>query len=607
MTTTKNYGLGGVAQTVQLGKHGSTLSTEAEKIAARNNAGELTQMQAADPVADHDVVTKAYLTSYSANVADGMAIPLGTPPDTSLTDGAIQFTSTTKVTDAVDQINELLGKLIPTKPLDFPGGEALSIMATASGLLATGVPDNTNGGTLPAVAGGTVSRTSTSTFSTNTIGSGDNVGPGNSGTLSSVINNTVIDSLVFTANTDAKTSGVLRVSNNQAFPVTTPGFWETFQSNITGGVSTSGWNRAKIQHDVGSTNDAYFVYDPLTAIPVVSNGSVSELSPGTLAYSSGVPHYATGTMSVGFSTDNLAGETYKAGNILQVSTSNTIGGTIGWTTGANGLPSILPRFMPTHITSNYSFDLSANGALTNIHGKGQIVATAVNMNGTGTATFGPTILVKRGTTTLVDELSIPVTIAANGGPATNGSRVTMGSGTFPSDAKASLTTGDWVSSSTPATHESAVVGGILQHDLINYTTGYLPVGPNRTGYSSGTQYFTFMFRRTAVSKFDIAVTGTYASIQVKLVGVSESTTTTANGWYSMSSLYSGSGYPGDASGANGSLGCALGSVTTGSTGSFTCTFGTKSSTSATNNIILVRIALTSGQSISAIRIVPATR
>ena len=32
MTTTKNYGLGGVAQTVQLGKHGSTLSTEAEKI-----------------------------------------------------------------------------------------------------------------------------------------------------------------------------------------------------------------------------------------------------------------------------------------------------------------------------------------------------------------------------------------------------------------------------------------------------------------------------------------------------------------------------------------------------------------------------------------------
>lgn len=607
MTIVKNYGLGGIAQTVQLGKDGSTLSTEAEKIAARNNVGDLTQMQAADPVADQDVVTKTYLQNYTASVADGMAIPLGTPPDTALTDGAIQFTSTTKVTDAVDQINELLGKLIPTKPLDFPGIESLSILSTAPGLLASSVPDNTVGGTLPAVAGGTVLRTAAASFSTNTIGAGDNVGPGDSGVLSAVINSSVLDSLTFTTGVDSKTSGVLRVSNNQAFPLTTPGFWETFHTNITDATSVSGWNRAKISHTSGSTNDAYFVYDPLTVNPVITLGSVTEQSAGTFAYSSGIPHYATGTLNVSFSTDNLSGETYKAGDILQVSTTNTIGGSIAWAPGANSLPAILPRFMPTHATSNYAFALSANGASANIHERGQIVTTATNMNGTGSLTFGPTILVKRGTTTRVDELSIPVTVAANGGPSANGQRVVMGSGTYPSDSKASLTSGDWVSSSTPATHEAAVVGGIMAHDRVNYTTGYLPVGPNRTTSDTGTQYFTFMFRRTAVSKFDISVTGTFSSMQVKLVGVSEATTTSANGWYSMSVPYAGSGYPGDVVGSNGSLGCALGVLTTGTTGSFTCTFGTKSSTSATNNIILVRIAMAAGQSLSAIRIVPATR
>lgn len=605
MSNVKNYGLTGIGQTVQLGKGGASLSTEAEKIAARNLQGNLTQMQAAEPVADNDVVTKIYLQNHQAG--DGMSIPLGNPTDTSLADGAILFTGTTTVTNAVDQLNELMGKLIPQKPLDFPGGQALSILATQSGLLSVGVPDNTAGGTLPAVAGGTVARTTTALFGTNTIGSGAATGPGNEGILSGLVNATTIDSISFTSAGETKNSGVLRVSSNTDYPVVTPGFWKAIQTNLTGATSPNGWNRATITHTVGSTNDAYFVYDPLTAIPVVLNGSTVEDTPGTLAYSSGVPHYSTGIVKLNFTSQNLAGETYKAGNILQVSTTNTIGGTISWAPGANGLPAILPRNMPDFNTVNYLFDLSANGAAANKHGKGQTVVTATNMNGTGTSTFGPQLLVKRGTTTLVDELSIPVSIAANGGPSTNGSRVTMGAGSYPNDNKASLTTGDWVSSATPATHEAAVVAGLLGHDKINYTTGYLPVGPNRSTYDSGTQYFTFMFRRTAVSKFDISVTGTFTSINVKLVGVSEATTTSENGWYSMSTLYSGAGYPGNTGGGNGSLGCALGVVTAGTTGSYTCTFGTKSTTSATNNIVLVRIGIVAGQSISGLSITPATR
>jgi hypothetical protein len=74
----------------------------------------------------------------------------------------------------------------------------------------------------------------------------------------------------------------------------------------------------------------------------------------------------------------------------------------------------------------------------------------------------------------------------------------------------------------------------------------------------------------------------------------------------MKTLYGGAGIPGNQGGANGSLGCALGAVANGS-GSWTATFGTLSSTSSANNIILVRFKLSAGQSISALSFVPATR
>jgi hypothetical protein len=133
----------------------------------------------------------------------------------------------------------------------------------------------------------------------------------------------------------------------------------------------------------------------------------------------------------------------------------------------------------------------------------------------------------------------------------------------------------------------------------------LPAGPNRTAFGA-TQYVTFFMRRTAVSKFDISVTGTYSGMWVKLPTLSDLYTASANGWYSMSTIYGGSGKPGDQAGANGSLGVALGSVASG-TGTWTCTFGTLSSTDSANNIIMVRFKLTAGQSITALSFVPATR
>jgi hypothetical protein len=129
---------------------------------------------------------------------------------------------------------------------------------------------------------------------------------------------------------------------------------------------------------------------------------------------------------------------------------------------------------------------------------------------------------------------------------------------------------------------------------------------------SGTQYFTFKFIRTSVSKFDVKFSGTLAGCWVALPGSTIDSTSSENGWIDMTVSYAGSGVPGanTGSGGNGSNGCALGGVIpTGSSQtnkSTTATFGTVSSSSTATNEIYVRIALTSGQSITALSLESAS-
>lgn len=599
MTMVKNFGLGGVASTVQLGKNGASIASEdadgVSVINALNTDGDLTNVRAADPVENTDVVTKQW--------AKGNNITLGMAEDGSLTEGgAIQLQPSDSVTSAVDSLNEILGKLIPAAPKSFPGGETISVVGTSSGLLASGgVPDNTAGGTLPAAAGQAVQRTSATTVSSTVVGAGDNVGPGDSGFVQAFVNNVKVDEQQLSLGADNKSTGILRVANDQAYPVATPGFWESFRTNISGATAIQGWNRMAIKHTAaGATPDAYFVVEPSNT-PTVTAASLQANTNGTLAPSSGIPHFGTGgKVNAVFTASNLSLETYKSAGVLTVSGS-ALSATASYAAGQAGLPSVLSRNMAPH-DANIALDITGTSSSAS-----QLTINAANMNGTGSATPAEKILVNKGSAGgKVDEMGIPVTIAVNGGPsATVATRVVMAGGDTPADNKSALTTGDWNSASATQTYDAAVVGGVLANDRVNYSTGYLPAGPDRSGHDA-VQYITFMFRRTAVSKFDISVTGSYTSMQVKLPGLTEANTSATNGWLSMSTLYGGAGYAGDTNGGNGSLGCALGAVASGS-GSWTCTFGTLSSTNAANNIVLVRFKLAAGQSISALSFVPATR
>jgi hypothetical protein len=249
----------------------------------------------------------------------------------------------------------------------------------------------------------------------------------------------------------------------------------------------------------------------------------------------------------------------------------------------------------TSATAITPVTINVNG--TNVHTSGQVTLTATNVNGTGSSgAIGTTILVLNGTTTAVDELNVTVSGLGSSPNNNNALRVGMANGDTPSD-----TTSTWVQNAAINAWDATVVAGLLKNDTTNYSTGFLPAGPNLSGQNAA-QYVTFAFERTALSQFTINVTGTYAGCWIALPGVSDNNTISPHAlggaWWTAFVSYNGAGVPGYS--GDTSAGCGFGTVMSGSSGSFVVTFGTASSTSATGNTILVRFRLNTGQSISAL-------
>jgi hypothetical protein len=226
-----------------------------------------------------------------------------------------------------------------------------------------------------------------------------------------------------------------------------------------------------------------------------------------------------------------------------------------------------------------------------------------------TSALANTVLYKTGTASLMEETSVTFGSTVGTGSGLAARIINPGTTDTPTyTANASLFNSQ---SSTLTANDATIVASTLKHDQTNYSTGYLPAGPNLSTGRTGSQYFTFRFVRTSVSKFDIRFTGTIAGLWVALPGSLIDATSGINGWMDMSTAYAGSGHPGVNAGGNGSNGCALGGITTLNSlvtnGSFTCTFGDVSSSSTATNEIYVRIKLTSGQSVTALSLQTASR
>lgn len=605
MADIKNFGIAGVGPSVQLGKLGPKINANASHLEIVDASGSLTTVKGANATTLSEFVTLSQLNDAAAAAAnavaavDGFSIALGdvTKGDGSWVPGAIPLSNTTKVSDAVDSLNEVLAKLIPAAPPNFPNGTlSISNLSGNTPVLADGSVPNNSATTSPYTAGGAVNRITAVGVSSNTF---TNVGPGDSGTLQLLVNGAVAGSKALTGTGDNGTYTGLVLAGQADYPVATPGFWKSINVSVATAAVSFGINRFSLTHTgvPASTNEVFFVRDNVTAVPALSAGSVAQSTLGTVAYSSGVPHYATGgALTVGLSTSNLSGETYYGGNdpIVVSGTNGVIAGQT-YTYATAGITTPIAR-QTTAATAVTPLTVNVNGS--NVFAVGTVQAVLKNVNGASSAAnvAATNILAMIGTQSgKVYEMNVPVTNLGSIPNNNNAVRVNLPTGNTPVGAHTSF-----VSADALASYEAAVVAGVLKNDTTNYSTGYLPAGPDYSTKDAA-QYVTFMFQRAAVSKFSITIAGSYAGCWVKLPGVSDDagvSPNAVNGWWNMYQPYSGAGVPGRAGDPN--AGAAAAAVMAGAGGTYSVTFGTQSSTNSTNNVILVRFRLNAGQSITAL-------
>jgi hypothetical protein len=424
---------------------------------------------------------------------------------------------------------------------------------------------------------------------------------------------TATGTLTFTAQGDAGTytssNTSLVIANNLAYPTSTPGFWETVDISASGTSVPAGWNTVQIQHSGASnTNTASWYYDsssPGTA--VATPVSITAPASPTYKYSSTVPHFDGGSANAWTLSTNvgkLSGDMYP--------TSDTFfTGTAGGAFAAPASVTYSGASISTPLSANYlsasTVAVSTTSQVITGFGSSSTGPSVVVQNsyaqGTGvfTSTLAGTVLYKSttvGTASILDEGSIYFASAV-GGATTAGYRVpNPGSSDTPA-----FTAGQTAFNSqngTIQTYDAKVVANLLKYDVTNYSTGYYPAGPNFSGHGAN-QYFTFVFIRTGVSKFNISYTTSsgIAGMWVAMPGTggTSGTTSTLNKWLSLAI---------DNSLADGAaLGGNINLAGTGAQ-SVNASFGTLSSTNATNNEIWVRIKLTSGQSISALALGAST-
>ena len=553
----------------------------------------------------------------------GNNIQLGANTAGVLVSNAVSLSTATSVTNAISQMNFVLGKLVPPSPPPFPNATTLTINSVTSYGRMTTVSqvDNTGAGRSVASATTLANVLRTGSYTTNTF---TNVGDGATGTLTVYLDNVASGANTLVGGGGAKTTSNLVITNNQDYhnvlSSVTAGFWYSFSVYASGSVYSGGYHGVNIAYTGGSgtsTNTGTWYYDAsnpgavtFSNITGVSGNIV--LTTNSVSYSSTIPHLNSSSVW------RLKGNVAKLSGDMYYSSDTFITGSAA--TGFQAPASV------TYTQAGVSTPLAPNLYVSS--GSAYFETTSSVATGFGSATTGPTltgqnsytagaspaftpggtVLYKTGTSTNIEETSIPVSTGTGSG---NAYRI-LNPGSTDTPAYTGTEAAFNSQTSTLQTYDATNVGsgtqGVIKFDQTNYSVGYTPVGPNLSGQAAN-QYFTFKFVRTSVSKFDIALTGSIAGLWVALPGSGIDTSSTLNGWLTLATAYAGSGQPGAGSGGNGSNGCALGGVATlnsSVTQSVTATFGTVSSSSTATNEIYVRIKLTSGQSVTALSIVGST-
>jgi hypothetical protein len=557
-----------------------------------------------------------------ANTAGGAtAIAMGDPSQGNLISNAVTLSNSSSVSNAIAQLNVVLGKLVPPAPPNFPASQTISIQSLSTYRMADFTQIDNTPGANKNVAGGTTVTTvrRTSTYTTGNI---TTAGPGDSGFIASRLNGVDAGNVTLTSSLIGNgTYDDLVIYNNYDYNSAnaniTAGFWSVFSARSSGTV-TQGWNEVYISDSAaGNTNTTVWYYDSSApGTPQFSSVTITPPSSPTYEYSSTVPHYtSSNAFDVTFNVNRLSGDMYPTADTF-------ITGAAGGAFGSPASVTYSSAGVTTPLAQNLYVSAGSQAVATTatvISGFGSSASapsvSAFNSYATGTQALTPsgTVLYKTGTassSTRIEEANVYIGSTIGSGSGLAYRIVNPGSGNTPTYTGSESQFNS--QSSTLQTYDATVVGNVLKHDQTNYSTGYLPAGPNLSTGRSGTQYFTFKFIRTSVSKFDVKWSGNIAGMWVALPGSVIDSTSGANGWINMATAYAGAGVPGSnvGAGGNGSDGCALGGVaplnSTQTNKSVTATFGTVSSSSTVTNEIYVRVALTSGQTVTALSLQTAS-
>lgn len=534
---------------------------------------------------------------------------IGVPTDGSYTNGtyAVILNQNTKVADAVDGLNTFLGRIIPTQPQTI-SSTSIDLDQYTQYRYCSGVNGLDNGIVSLPGAGSTVKVLRTANYATELK---ENFGPGNSGTLSVNKNGSSVGSVTFDDTDNSGTYDDLIVSNNVDYGTITgdpTGFWQSYDFYATGS-NTLGWNELQFSQSSILSQKVQWLYDTSNPGQPTCTSTITEPLTANYNYSSGIPHFSqSNSYQVELNFGNLSGNVFPSSNTFITVSSVTNFETVNNITYSDASISVpLPQNYLSSSTTNYTVNLP----IRDTHIASNNFPTFTVDNGYSTKNHTPTytkvILVKGGTpsSTKIDEQNVVISDVGSGSG--NGVRINSISAT---DNPANIWNGSTINFNQFITindFEATVVGGVLSHDETDYTTTYLPYGPDLSdGSRSGAQYFTFKFTRSSVQNFTIninspsGVAGIWMTSNIPNV---QSLNAATNGWLDLYERYSGSGI------AVG--GCAIDYILPLNTAlnntAIGCTFGSESSSNSSTNDIFVRIKLTSGQSVTSLSITPVTQ
>jgi hypothetical protein len=543
--------------------------------------------------------------------------------------------------------------LSPTLPTAL-NARSIVFSTSTQKLLAANFTDNSGGAST--TAGNNIQRYTTGTAETNFTTAGSNISyVANSSIVTALVNgsdngNRTIDYSLPSNNNNTFTSLVLQnftdyggATNYDSSGAATTfaasiyfptGFYGTQAkiSKLLTGIST-GVNSYQLNYNNGSsnlTNKLEFVKDDLTSSPTINVGSstISQNTQGTLRYISGVPYYnAGGIVNVaGVTFSNWIGQTYETGTPVTFTSDTAIEGSGSLFSGSqqtktyanlDGSTTYLQGGIPK-ATTGQSSPYAIGTQTLNINATSTAIAARVklsliNVNGTtNSSAITDKIIQLYSATPTFNEEAITCTVAGNSTAAKRINTSWTGGTPVYNSATNYFASNVWSGAITVAGTDEAIVRfNQLKHYTTDLSTGYLPTGPNLSTGRSGTQYFRFAFTRPAAQNFTFAITAPngIAGLWIAAPGTVIDTSSTLNGWIDGSINYAGTGAPGAGTGGNGSNGCATGAngpiplntnLTAGTP--YTLTLGTVNLSNATNNQLLVTVALDSSDYITSLSI-----